>query len=104
MSTVRRGNGAEVEYAKLLDADGWAVGSRRHIPGPGDLLATRPGHTPRLIEVKCSKNPYQCFRRGDRREMSAYAARHRLDAELVWREPGKNKPWHVVPESDWPRS
>jgi hypothetical protein len=103
MNTARKGNRAEGRTVKLLEAEGWTVGSRRHLPGPGDLLAVRAGRRPRLIEVKGRKNLWEGFRRADRQEMIDYAIPRGLRAEVAWWPPRARAPRWISSE-DLPRS
>lgn len=107
MNKSAKGNAADVRTTKLLEADGWTVGSRRHIPGPGDLLAVRfdAGDYPlgRLIEVKARKDLWQGFRREDRRELAEYAADHGLIAEVCWWAPRAPLPQFLAVDA-WPSS
>lgn len=101
MSTASKGNGFEREVAKALEADGWTVGSRRHIGGCGDLLAVKPGERPRLIECKRgAHSPYENFRELDRNVMRDYAAGRGLVAELAWRKDRGGLEFIV--EASWP--
>ncbi len=86
---------------ELLDADGWTVASRRHLAGPGDVLATKDGERPRLIEVKCTRTPYEHFRREDRLELRDFAAERGLVAELAWWAP-RARAHRLIDEAQWP--
>lgn len=101
-NTSRKGNGAELKTAKLLQESGWLVASRRHIGGAADLLAIRPGDKPRLIEVKACKTLYSGnFRREDRAALIAEAERYGAVAECCWWPPRAREPkWLGV--GDWP--
>jgi Holliday junction resolvase len=62
----RRGDQREVDVGKVLGDRGWVVGSRRHIAGPGDLLAVTY-HDVLLAEVKTTaRGPFEHFRPDDR--------------------------------------
>lgn len=102
MSSVSRGNGAEVHLAKWLEAQGWLVGSRRHIGGAGDLLAVR-GDQCWLVEVKRCKNVWEQFRRADRDEMREALSRLPEGSELwLCNVVGKDKELVWYPQSAWP--
>jgi hypothetical protein len=76
------------------------VGSRRHTPGPGDLLAVKVGERPRLIEVKAGRLPYENFRPDDRRAILEAAWQAGADAELCW-TPSKSM-CQFLPSRRWP--
>lgn len=101
MNTARVGNAKEVQTARLLQEDGWVVGSRRHIGGAGDLLAIRVGSRPRLIEVKCRKNLWEGFRAADRMALLTLAESADADALVAWWKPGASEPEWLAPHQ-WP--
>ena len=101
---VRAGNTLELRAAHRLEADGWTVGSRRKIAGPGDLLAVRgvivdaetedmPGLTEaRLIEVKgTAGGPWERYGPHDRAALLALAFAIGSSAELWWWPPGASE-------------
>jgi Holliday junction resolvase len=109
---AQRGRDAEVECAQLLQTDGWVVGSRRHIPGPGDLLAVKltgaedfapenRHHLVWLIEVKTTSRPYERFGPDLRHEMSEMARRLGARAMLAYK-PQRTREWEWIPEDAWP--
>lgn len=101
MNSSRKGNTFDVAVAKQLEADGWTVGSRRHLPGPGDLVATKNGERPRLIECKRgARSPFENFRQADRNEMRDYASSRSLVAELAWRKDRGRLTF--IDEAEWP--
>jgi Holliday junction resolvase len=103
LNTARKGNAKELRTAELLSDDGWVVASRRHIAGPGDLLAVKGDRATRLIEVKATAaGPYAHFGPADRRTLSRYADLHGLVPELAWWAPGSRVP-EFFGEADWPR-
>jgi hypothetical protein len=119
------GNPAELAVAAELTALGYLVGSRRHIAGPGDLLAvgTLPGlrvwgsslELPRpptstksgqalLVEVKATTTvPWASsnFSPEDRLAMTTAAAIWDVEPILAWRPPGVGATIWLPPE-DWP--
>lgn len=101
MNTSAKGNKGELKVAEELQDDGWVVGSRRHISGPGDLLATKPGERPRLIEVKTRKKLWEGFRREDREALREYAAQHGCVAEVAWLKPYAREAIYID-EASWP--
>lgn len=103
MNTSRKGNGKETATRKLLELDLWVVGERRHVKGPGDLLAWKAGKRARLIEVKATLKPYAHFGPADREEMLRYALRHGLVAELAWWKPRARLPL-FIPSTEWPKA
>ena len=104
MNTARYGNGVEVKLAKQLEDEGWIVGSRRHIAGPGDLLAvsTITGAV-MLIEVKATaRGPWAGFGPQDRNAMLTGARSIRARPVLVWWPKGNDEPEWFYDET-WPR-
>lgn len=104
MSTVARGNAAEVLCTKQLEHDGWVCGSRRHIGGPGDVLAIRwhgINHEVRLIEVKRGAHAFENFRSMDRAALYSAAQKLGADAYLYHYGIGATEPdrYHWT---DWP--
>jgi hypothetical protein len=84
-----RGLTRETRVMQFLAGYGWVCGSRRHIPGPGDVLAVRPlpatiQHEVRLIEVKSTLTPYSHFGPASRKEMSVLAREIGALAQLAW--------------------
>lgn len=78
------------------------MASRRHVPGPGDLLVAGLGTVVRLVEVKATADgPYKAFGPGDRRAMLDLAERHGFVAELAWWARGADK-HQIIPASEWP--
>lgn len=101
MSNVSRGNAAELKGARLLESEGWLVGSRRHIGGAGDLLAVKAGCIPRLVEVKSTKaGPWMHFRWKDRADMLETAMEMRVEAWLLWWPAQRDPKW--LPAAEWP--
>lgn len=100
MSTVSRGNSAERFVARWLEERGWLVASRRHIGGAADLLAVHPDDGATwLIEVKCAKELWQQFRRGDRLAMKETPLPAGGERWVVNKR-GSELEW--LPESAWP--
>lgn len=116
---VRQGNAVEVKVAKMLEAEGWIVGSRRHTGGAGDLLAVRrfyaksdpfgnvtdqdaPFHEVRLIEVKATTQvPWRStFGPVVRQAMIEAAEKIGACPWLVWWPPRGELKW--ISASDWP--
>jgi hypothetical protein len=97
----------------VLSDEGWLPASRRHIPGPGDVLAIRIGlemligmvgrYPPEamLIEVKSTAGgPYERFGPLDRQVLLEAAERHGASAWLYWWPPRKDL--QRIPSSEWP--
>jgi len=110
MNSAAKGNSAELKTTKLLEAEGWVVGSRRHLAGPGDLLAVRattwtgaPLEKPRLIEVKARVHLWQGFRREDRKALAEYCEEHGLVAQVAWWKPRARAPVYLG-VAEWPTS
>jgi Holliday junction resolvase-like predicted endonuclease len=99
LNTARKGNSAERFVVKHLEEKGWVVASRRHIGGAGDLLAVHPNGATWLVEVKCCKNLYENFRRGDREAMKATDL-PKGAVRFVVNKRGKDLEW--VSELSWP--
>jgi hypothetical protein len=99
--------------ARLKD-EGWLVASRRHDPGPGDLLAVRLDaeqtrhwgrivHGVWLIEVKgTADGPWRNFSKAARREMLEFALDHGAEAVMAWWPPGGQL--RFIHSLDWPSS
>ena len=104
MNTARKGNAAEVKVGKQLEADGWVVGSRRHIGGAGDLLAVSTiTRRSMLVEVKTtSRGPWADFGPADRKAMSGAASSIGARAYLVWWPTTHEQPEWIAEEL-WPR-
>lgn len=101
VNTSHKGNSFDVRVAEALQDQGWTVGSRRHISGPGDLLATKPGERGRLIECKRGAgSPYENFRREARHALRDYAADNDLVPELAWRK--DRGQLEFIDEASWP--
>lgn len=109
MNTARKGNGKELRSAELFATEGYVVGSRRHIAGPGDLLVVRARPRLRytdalLVEVKCTAaGPFDHFGPADRLAMAEYCEEHWLTPALAWWAP-KAKAHKLIFFEDWPRS
>lgn len=106
MNTSRRGNSKEVATIRLLEADGWLCGSRRHIGGAGDVLAARGkwhgGRYIWLVEVKCTaRSPWHGFGRKDRASLVAEAERAEAVPVLAWWAPGAIE-HQLIFEDEWP--
>lgn len=87
--------------ADWLTQRGWVVGSRRHIKGPGDLLAVHPDDgAVWLIEVKKAKDLWQQFRKADRIAMREMPLPEGTQLWAVNVLPKKELRWE--PESSWP--
>lgn len=86
-----RGNRRDVKVTDYLEGGGFTVGSRRHIPGPGDLLAVKyvalGEHEVLLLEVKSTTRPYHTFGPEDRRALSQLARSLGARAVLAWWPP-----------------
>lgn len=110
----RRGDQREVDVRKVLEALGFMVGSRRKIPGPGDLLAVRwtPANAPvgyevLMLEVKSTTGgPWHSFCATDRQDLvdaSSFVAARPVMAwwpprgPLTWFTPGDG-----LPSAPWP--
>jgi Holliday junction resolvase len=86
-----------------LEEAGWICGSRRHIPGAGDILAAHSDYRPLLIEVKTtSDGPYKNFGPLDRYALRQAARVAGADAMLAWRPP-RTKVFRYIPSTEWPR-
>ncbi len=101
MSAVRKGIEGELYVAEWLTRRGWVVGSRRHIKGPGDLLAIHPDDgAVWLIEVKKAKNLWQQFRRADRIAMQEMSLPEGTELWAVNVLPKNELRWE--PQCAWP--
>lgn len=102
MNRAAKGNKAELASQDAFQRGGAVVGSRRHIPGPGDLLVWKAGQATLLVEVKASGRPFANFRREDRAAMKGYAEAHKLVPVLAWWAPGA-KEHQLIHVEDWPK-
>jgi hypothetical protein len=96
-----RGLTRETRVMQFLAGDGWVCGSRRHIPGPGDLLAVRGPHERKLVEVKSTLTPYAHFGPTDRKALAALAGQIGAVAELAW-WPSRGT-LVFIEEPEWPQ-
>jgi hypothetical protein len=110
------GNARELLAMGLLESEGWLVSSRRHWPGPGDVLAVRAalvtystgnprGHVleARLIEVKSTAGgPWERFGPQDREALRVAAEEAGAEPWLYWWPP--RRPLSMIPATDWPSS
>lgn len=114
MATAYRsqaGRDAEVQLINELEDAGWVCGSRRHIPGPGDILAVLQlqgldgqgdGYDIRLIEVKTTaRGPYKKMGPTERQALRDAAARIGATPWIAWR-PYPSEPWRWLHEGLWP--
>lgn len=99
MNTTRKGNAGENLVSNDLQGKGWVYGSRRHIGGPGDGLAVKAGHKPRLIEVKKTKTAWSHFGPTDRRALLDYSIKHDLEPWLAW---VVGERVQYIPAAGWP--
>jgi Holliday junction resolvase len=99
------GRNAEVDLVRdELEPDGWLCGSRRHIPGPGDVLAVRTDRPPMLVEVKTTvRGPFRKFPPVDREELKRVAEEAGAQAWLAWR-PYPSDPWRWIASGEWPEA
>jgi Holliday junction resolvase-like predicted endonuclease len=98
---VAAGNRRELRVSDYLREQGWCVGARRHLAGPGDLLAVHPDGRVWLVEVKSTAGgPYERFDPADRAAIRVEAARIRGVAVLVWWPPRKDLTF-LFPDA-WP--
>ena len=98
----QRGRDAELRLMAFLAQDEWLCASRRHIPGPGDLLCVHATQDPRLIEVKTtSAGPFDRFGPADRLELIRTAEKAGCRPLLAWKPP-RAKIWSFYSPSTWP--
>jgi hypothetical protein len=99
-NTARTGNACENRVADYAESRGWIVGSRRHRKGGGDQLWHKPGSTPRLVECKATKRPWEHFRPEERAALVRTAREFGCDAFLALsRKAGQVS---LIPERDFP--
>lgn len=97
----RRGRTRENAVGDVLIEQGWGIGSRRHIPGPGDWLAVRADRAPQLIEVKSTAGgPFERFGPSDRAELLAEAERIGAEPVIGWWPPRGKLDW--IKTDRWP--
>ena len=97
---MSRGLDRERRVLNALEEQGWGVGSRRHVGGPGDLLAVSLTEV-RLIEVKSTLRPYSHFHPADRAAMIEFGKLIGADPWLYWWPKGRGT-WEEIPPADWP--
>jgi Holliday junction resolvase len=107
-----RGREAEVRLMEELETDGWLVGSRRHVTGPGDILAMRFGLFSmgggstcigRLIEVRtCRQLPTDSMEPEELHSLSVAARRSGVSPWIAWSPPG-SRAFSWLCERDWSR-
>jgi Holliday junction resolvase len=111
MKRTRRGNQREVDVGSMLEDQGWCVASRRHIAGPGDLLAMDTLTVDRqlLCEVKSTAGgPWERFGPDDRKALIELALKIDAIPCLAWWPPYQKQPawfrWHPGVEllASWP--
>jgi hypothetical protein len=97
------GDQRDVKIRKVLEDMGFCVGSRRKIPGAGDLLAIRPrpdyaGHLEvLLIEVKATQqSPWERFSGAERAALAQEARTASATAAVAWWPAHGDLRWFVV--------
>lgn len=96
------GNQRELDVMAQLKLEGWLCASRRHIAGPGDVLAFRTDEA-LLIEVKSTAGgPYERFGPADRRALLELARSVGAEPWLYW-WPARQK-LQRIPHYDWPNA
>jgi hypothetical protein len=115
---AQRGRDAEVQLGQDFEASGAVVGSRRHIPGPGDVLVVWgpvAGDSEYvdevaqfgpvwLVEVKTTTDgPWKNCSLMDRAVLRARARTVGATPLVAWRPP-RAKGWQLLGEAAWPRT
>lgn len=94
------GNDRDVKVRKVLEELGYTVGSRRHIPGAGDLIAVLPvllDHDVALVEVKSTaKGPWEHFSPSERLELAETAADAGGTGYVAWWPAHRPLAWFKV--------
>jgi hypothetical protein len=95
----------ERQVASRLRAHGYLIGSRRHEPGPGDILAVPLPDVgrrlePLLVEVKGTARPYERFGPVERMMLAERAVAFGLRPALAWWPAGGVLEW-IGPDA-WP--
>jgi hypothetical protein len=99
------GDQRDVKIRKVLEDMGFCVGSRRKIPGPGDLLAVRldalewstESHEILLIEVKATQqSPWERFSGPERAALAAEARTIAATPAVAWWPAHGDLRWFVV--------
>lgn len=101
--SVRRGNERENLVVAELRRHAYCVASRRHLAGPGDLLAVAPlsrRQRPLLVEVKGTAGPWDHFREEDRGAMLLAEDAWDVEPILAWVPVPSKIVW--LPPEDWP--
>jgi Holliday junction resolvase len=82
---------------------GWLCASRRHIAGPGDVLAIFLNRMPLLIEVKTTAaGPFERFGPKDRNDLLTAASKSGALALVAWRPAGAPT-FSMLPPAAWPK-
>jgi hypothetical protein len=101
-----RGDQRDIKVRKLLEGLGFLVGSRRKIPGAGDLVALRQRslfaeHEVLLVEVKSTaQGPWERFGRTERLALAELASEHGATGCVAWWPPRGALRWYVVHGGD----
>ena len=102
MSGEARGRTAEIRLMAELAGSGWLCGSRRHLAGPGDVLAVRSDRMPMLIEVKTTaKGPWERFGPKDRNRLRSASAAVGAEPVVAWKPP-RARAWKYIRLHEWP--
>lgn len=111
---MARGHRHENLTAAYLRSAGYLVASRRHEPGPGDLLAWTPHVAPNggrrlvevpplLVEVKnTGRGPFQELTPPDRRDLLMAEEDYGVEPILCWWPPSSSLGPFWIPAEDWP--
>jgi hypothetical protein len=101
----QRGNDRDVRVRKVLEELGYTVGSRRHVPGAGDLLGVRPTALVDvdvvLVEVKSTAGgPWEHFSPAERLELAEAARDAGGTGYVAWWPPHGCLSWFEVLSRD----
>lgn len=93
--------GAQKERATVawFREQGWLAISNTH--GPFDLMASKTGERPRIVEVKYGKHPFDHYGPRDRAATIAAALQGGVDAYLAFWKHRAREP-QLIHSSEWP--
>jgi hypothetical protein len=92
---------AEIHAATICNDDSWPW-KPENGQGPVDVIAMRPAHAPRVIQVKSTASgPFHSFGPVKRQELITEARKANAEAWLAWWPPGRGG-CRWIPEDEWP--
>jgi len=102
MTNYERGAERERQVVKLLENAGAVAFRTAGSRSAADVIALAAGRPPLFVQVKCGKQPYKGFSRGERIKLKQMAERGGGVAVLCHWAPRKDPEW--IPPEEWPDS